>query len=98
MRGTAKTWQLLAHDSVAIDRLARQLNAPHVVAQLLLNRGVAEAEPAQRFLYTPFNGLHPPELLPGAKEAAERIHAAVLAKRRICVYGDYDVDGLTEIG
>ncbi|MGE3809482.1 MAG: single-stranded-DNA-specific exonuclease RecJ, partial [Gemmataceae bacterium] len=41
------------------------------------------------------NGLHPPELLPGAKEAAERIHAAVLAKRRICVYGDYDVDGLT---
>src|SRR5262249_45442168 len=28
-------------------------------------------------------------------EAAERLHAAVRLGRRICVYGDYDVDGVT---
>src|SRR5262249_33692348 len=36
----------------------------------------------------------PPELLPGVREAADRVHAAVRAGRRITVYGDYDVDGI----
>jgi single-stranded-DNA-specific exonuclease len=33
--------------------------------------------------------------LPGCLEAASRIHAAIAAGRRILVYGDYDVDGMT---
>ena len=39
--------------------------------------------------------LHQPHLMPGIPEAAERIVAAVRDKRKICVYGDYDVDGTT---
>jgi single-stranded-DNA-specific exonuclease len=34
-------------------------------------------------------------MLPGVGEAADRILSAVAAGRRICVYGDYDVDGVT---
>jgi single-stranded-DNA-specific exonuclease len=66
-----------------------------LVAQLLLNRGVAAADDARRFLDAPMTGLHSPELLPGIPAAAERILAAISENRRICVYGDYDVDGLT---
>jgi single-stranded-DNA-specific exonuclease len=65
------------------------------VAQLLLNRNLRDAEPARRFLSAPLVDLHEPALLPGATEAAERLHAAVRHGRRICVYGDYDVDGVT---
>jgi single-stranded-DNA-specific exonuclease len=39
--------------------------------------------------------LHEPELVPGIIEAARRLHEAVRAQRPICVYGDYDVDGVT---
>jgi single-stranded-DNA-specific exonuclease len=91
----AKTWHLLPHDAAAVERLASALPAAPVVAQLLLNRGIASPEAARRFLDAPLSGLHPPELLPGVPEAAERIWAAVQAGRRICVYGDYDVDGVT---
>lgn len=37
----------------------------------------------------------PPERLPGAIAAAERLVDAVRAGRRIIIYGDYDVDGVT---
>lgn len=95
MRPLAKTWHLLPHDADAIARLARELRAPPVVAQLLLNRGLTDAEKARRFLDAPLTGLHPPSLLPGVDEAAERLLAAVRDGRKICVYGDYDVDGVT---
>lgn len=90
-----RTWRLLPHDRPAVDQLARSLRLSPLVAQLLLNRGIAAPDQAKRFLDAPVSGLHPPHLLPGLTEAVERIFAAVAAGRRICVYGDYDVDGVT---
>jgi single-stranded-DNA-specific exonuclease len=91
----AKTWRLLPHDGAAVAKLAAGLDVAPVVAQLLLNRGLTAPEPARRFLDAPLAGLHPPELLPGVAAAADRIVAAVRDGRRVCVYGDYDVDGVT---
>jgi single-stranded-DNA-specific exonuclease len=90
-----RLWRLLPHDRDAVDRLARSLRLSPLVAQLLLNRGVAETDDARRFLDAPLSGLHSPDLLPGIPAAADRILAAIAANRRICVYGDYDVDGVT---
>lgn len=91
----AKTWHLLPHDPQIVSRLASQLGCSSVVAQLLINRGLTEVEPARRFLEAPLAGLHAPELMPGIKEAVDHILSAIRDRRRICVYGDYDVDGLT---
>jgi single-stranded-DNA-specific exonuclease len=41
------------------------------------------------------NDLRSPEELPGCAKAAERLGEAVRAGRRIVVYGDYDVDGIS---
>jgi single-stranded-DNA-specific exonuclease len=90
----AKSWHLLPHDRGAIERLAAALGVSPIVAQLLLNRQLHTPELAQRFLTAPLTGLYEPELLPGVTEAADRLHAAVREGRRICVYGDYDVDGV----
>src|SRR5262249_52431376 len=92
---TTKTWHLLPHDPDAVQRLAQALRVAPIVAQLLHNRGLAGPDQARRFLDTPLTGLHPPDCLPGVTEAADRLLAAVRQGRRICVYGDYDVDGLT---
>jgi len=90
-----KTWQLLAHDRGRIERLGESLQVSPIVAQLLLNRGFEDSVVARSFLDAPFNALHEPALLPGVSEAAERLHAAISSDRSICIYGDYDVDGLT---
>ncbi|MBM3993974.1 MAG: single-stranded-DNA-specific exonuclease RecJ [Planctomycetes bacterium] len=91
----AKVWHLVPHDASAIDRMSRSLKLSPIVAQLLLNRQQAELPQAERFLASPLTGLLEPELLPGVPTAVERILAAIAQNKKICIYGDYDVDGVT---
>jgi single-stranded-DNA-specific exonuclease len=91
----AKSWHLIPHDSAAIEGLARALDCSAVVAQLLLNRGLTTPDGARGFLDASLNGLHQPDLLPGIPQAVDRIMAAVAAGKKVCLYGDYDVDGLS---
>lgn len=95
MAGVKKIWHLRPHDGPSIERFARLVGTAPIVAQLLLNRQVTSPEEAKRFLRAPLTGLHEPELLPGMLRAAERMYAAVREQRPICIYGDYDVDGVT---
>jgi single-stranded-DNA-specific exonuclease len=90
-----KVWHLLPSDPDATARLAAAVQVSPVVAQLLLNRGIAEAGEARRFLDAQLAGLHPPALLPDVPAAADRLFKAVVEKQRVCVYGDYDADGVT---
>jgi single-stranded-DNA-specific exonuclease len=94
-RHHAKQWHLLPHDQSAIDRLSRALQVSPIIAQLLLNRNIAEPAQAVNFLDAPLTGLLEPELLPGIPAAVERIFAAIQEQKKICIYGDYDVDGVT---
>jgi len=76
-------------------RLAEQAGIPPLLAQVLLNRGVRDCEQVRRFLDPRLHELHAPEALPNAAEAARRLLEAARAGRRIIIYGDYDVDGVT---
>lgn len=95
MPGVTKIWRLLQHDAERIARLASALGVSKAAAQLLLNRGYDDPVEARRFLESPLSGLHSPELLPGIGAAADRLAAAVRDKKPVCVYGDYDTDGIT---
>jgi single-stranded-DNA-specific exonuclease len=95
MSRAEKLWHLRPGDPAATNRLAAAARISPVVAQLLLNRDVADPAAARRFLDSRLDGLHPPQALPGVTDAAGRIAKAIQEKRRICVYGDYDVDGVT---
>jgi single-stranded-DNA-specific exonuclease len=66
-----------------------------IVAQLLINRKINDPQLARKFLGCPLGDLHEPELLPGLEAAIDRILAAIRRGDRICIYGDYDVDGVT---
>ena len=90
-----KIWHLLPVDPIATQRLVSQANVSPVVAQLLVNREILDPVAARRFIDSPLSGLHPPIDLPGVADAATRLAKAVIEKQRICVYGDYDVDGVT---
>ena len=91
----AKRWRIHPHDADRIDALGRAAGIPAVVAQLLICRGITDPASARVFLYPKLSALRDPEQLPGCARAAELIHQAITAGKRIVVYGDYDVDGMT---
>jgi single-stranded-DNA-specific exonuclease len=95
LRPVTKQWHLLPHDQAAIERLGGAIGVAPIVAQLLLNRGIHDASTGTRFLESPLPGLYPPHALPGITAAVERLAAAIEQKKKICIYGDYDVDGVT---
>lgn len=77
------------------DSTARRLGIHPLVAQLLYNRGVDKPELMRAFLEPKMSMLHSPDELPGAKEAAALIVSKIHEQKRIVIYGDYDVDGIT---
>jgi len=91
----AKLWRFAPHDTVLVSRLSRELGCSPLLALVLAARGYPRGEEAGAFLKADVQDLHDPSLLPGVEEAAERIVAAIKAGRRITIYGDYDVDGVT---
>ncbi len=67
------------------------------VAALLARRGVRSVSEAEAFFRPDPSMLHDPALLKGADEAADILAAASARRRRIVVFGDYDVDGVTAV-
>jgi single-stranded-DNA-specific exonuclease len=90
-----KPWRLATHDPHAVQALSKAAGVSGTVAHLLLNRGITEADAVKRFLGGSLADLHSPQLLPNIDDAAKHIIDAIQAKKSICVYGDYDTDGVT---
>lgn len=90
-----KQWRIATHDSLRVAALERAAGVSTVVAQLLLLRGIECPDAARHFLEAKLTGLRDPEKLGGISQAADVIHHAIAAGKRIVVYGDYDADGMT---
>jgi len=91
----AKQWRIHPHDPARILALERAAKVPAVVAQLLVCRGICDPPAARDFLDARLTSLRDPEELPGLTAAADHVMKAVAAGRRIVVYGDYDLDGMS---
>jgi len=87
------TWTIRQCSYAAVQALARELDVTEVTASILARRGLSDAAEARAFLEGEPEP-HDPFLLGDMAEAVARIRAAVAAGRRICVHGDYDVDGI----
>lgn len=67
---------------------------PGLVARILAARGFADDESLRAFAHPTLKSLHEPSLMAGLDDAAARLLDAARARRRIVIYGDYDVDGV----
>ena len=72
--------------------LEHELGIGHVLAQVLVRRGLAEPAGARRFLDA--GEAHDPGAFAGIDRALSLIRRHVAAGGRIVVHGDYDVDGV----
>ena len=76
-------------------RLASGLGVAAAVGRVLWARGYREPAQAERFLEPRFEHLPDPFQLKGIEAAVSRLQRALGQGERVCVYGDYDVDGVT---
>ncbi len=75
--------------------LASQLKIHPLVASILMRRGLRSAADIKRFLDPSLTDLEDPFAFSDMRIAVECIRKAIAEKKKILVYGDYDVDGVT---
>jgi len=81
-------------DPALVEEITQTSGVSALVARALIRRGVSSAEDAKRFLTPSAEELLDPYLLPDMARAVTRIREAIARKETICVYGDYDADGI----
>jgi len=77
--------------------LARELGISKILSQILINRGIKNVEEAEKFLNVSPDHLLDPYLFSDMQNAINLIRKAVENKKRVMIFGDYDVDGLTAL-
>ncbi len=78
-----------------IHEMAIGLGRSELFCVLLYNRGYKTVEDAKRFLHFEESNFHDPFIMKDMDLAVERIFLALERREKICIYGDYDVDGVT---
>jgi single-stranded-DNA-specific exonuclease len=92
-----RRWNIALPDENQVKRLSEDSSLPLLMCRILMNRGIDTPEGASRFLSSSLAEIHDPFLLKDMDRAVERLRRALLAGEKICVYGDYDVDGVTSV-
>ena len=90
-----KLWNIKKYDARQGAALASAAGVSHLLAGIMINRGIDTAEKAQVFLHPEKSPYHDPYLLPDMAKAVKRIRQAIANHEQIAVYGDYDADGIT---
>jgi len=88
------TWTISPCPHRVQAELAASLGISELTASVLVRRGYTDPADARAFLDGEM-APHDPFLLGDMQFACERIRAAIADGRRICVHGDYDVDGIS---
>ena len=92
METRSSRWQCTPYEVGSALRLERSLGISPTLAAVLVRRGLADPDAANRFLDA--GERHDPLTLPGLAPATDLILAHIGRGSRIAVHGDYDVDGV----
>jgi len=92
---TGKRWLIREPDEGKTRELSEALGIDPVIAGILFLRGIRTREQGEIFLKGSLRQLNNPSDIPGIIPAADRIIEALRNHEKICIYGDYDVDGVT---
>ena len=86
-------------DSAAAQGIARHFGLPDFVATIMASRGITTLEAAEAFLNPSLErDWLDPGIIPGLADVADALEAAIKAHKRILVFGDFDLDGISASG
>ena len=87
------TWRLPPCPRREVVALAQALDLTETTASVLVRRGYGDPETASAFLAAEIPA-HDPFLLGDMAGACDAVRRTIAAGKKICVHGDYDVDGI----
>jgi single-stranded-DNA-specific exonuclease len=90
-----RVWAVREVDPAGVAALSSALGVTERLAGLLWTRQVRDVEQGRAFLEPSLGALHDPGELCDMRRVVERLARAVATSERICIWGDYDVDGVT---
>lgn len=83
-----------AYDADTVSLLCEGLRIQPLAARALIRRGLTKLEDAERFLHPDLLPLADPFDMEDMQRAVRRLQDAFAGNESICVYGDYDADGI----
>ena len=90
-----ENYTLLDTSQDLVAKLTRTHNLPRLVARVLVSLGYDSYEKITRYLSATLErDWEDPRLIPGLVPCVGRIQEAIEKHERICVFGDFDVDGV----
>lgn len=91
----SKRWIIGKVDSKRVAEISNKFNINPLVAKIIYLRGMQSDEQISSYISKNISSFHNPFLLPDMQKAVECIKTAIKSNKKIVVYGDYDVDGIT---
>ncbi len=90
-----KRWVVKGAADDKIEEFSRILGVRLMTARILVARGIDTSADALGFFSPALSSMLDPFLLKGMSAAVERVLQARSSRETVCIYGDYDVDGIT---
>lgn len=91
-------FNILPADESSVDLLQQALQIPRFIATTLVVRGITSPQEAREFLHPSLErDWRNPYEIAGLRDVVEGLEAAVRSGRRIMVFGDFDLDGISAI-
>lgn len=73
------------------------LNIDKDILDILVSRGISTEEEIYKFLNPSLDNISSPFDFADVEKAALKIISSIDSNKKICIYGDYDVDGITSV-
>ena len=86
---------LIRKNSAPIAELSKASGLNSTIITILSNRGIKEVKEINKFIQASLEDLHEPLLMKDMDKGTDIIKEAIIKKKNIVIYGDYDVDGVT---
>jgi single-stranded-DNA-specific exonuclease len=89
-------WQIAASEPELVNKLVKVSRSSHIIAQILINRGIDTPELAKIYLDPESYQLPPPTVdFPDLAPSVQLLQNAIAKGEKIAICGDYDADGMT---
>lgn len=91
-----KVWNVNSYDEEYVEEISKKYNISQILSKLLISRNI-EVNDIDNFLNGKIEDIKDPYEIKDMDKLVARVKKAVENNEKICIYGDYDVDGITSI-
>ncbi len=78
-----------------IDKISKELKLYPEIVEILFMRNIDSEEKIKHYLHPTFNDFYDPFLLKDMDKVVDKIKNAINENKKILIFGDYDVDGVS---